>query len=266
MLRRFQEFQWGPLNATRLNELVDAITRLKQQVDGMAARQEVGKDMILARIKGNGFKLMKDAGGIDAVAYPFVEVGMSITPDGPTEEESRLEYAAIPGGVSSEQGAVLLSFEPTVSLKSGDIVIAHYAPMIVAHADRTKRVVYMVKQAQGGGAVVCQTLSASGWDYACEIRETGERITVENLYESEVYYGALDEQPECASLSPLPIPDGSRIWAFKYADAWYTMTPTPFSVACTCNDNTTPQGVARLAAAMEEKAASAMLEIQRGLY
>ncbi len=40
MLRRFEQFQWGPLNATRLNELVDSITSLQQQVRQMQSKQE----------------------------------------------------------------------------------------------------------------------------------------------------------------------------------------------------------------------------------
>lgn len=266
MLRRFDQFQWGPLNAVRLNELVDAITRLQQQVAQFVPTRERGKDMILARVASEGIRLQDDGEGIKAVSYEFDEVGMSIVPDGPTGPNSRMEYAAIPGGVSSDGGAVLLCLDESASMNLGDIVVAHYAPMIVAHADRAKRVVYIVRESKGGSVVVCQVVGGGGTGYKCDIQGTGERITVENLYETAGYYGALDEQPECAALSPLGIPDGSRIWAFKYAGLWYTMTPTAFSVTCTCNDETTPQGVARLQAAMESKAATAMLDIQRGLY
>ena len=266
MLRRFEQFQWGPLNATRLNELVDSITSLQQQVRQMQSKQEPGKDMILARIGGDGIRLQDGGEGLKAVSYEFAEVGMSIVPDGPTGPESRMEYAAIPGGVSSDGGAVLLCLDDAVTLNRGDIVVAHYAPMIVAHSDRTKRVVYIVRESKGGATVVCQVVGGGASGYDCDVEGTGERISVENLYETAGYYGALDEQPECAALSPLAIPDGSRIWAFNYGGRWYTMTPTAFSVSCTCNDETTPQGVARLEAAMESKAATAMLDIQRGLY
>ena len=265
MLRRFQDFQWGPLNATRLNELVDSITRLQQQVAQFVPTRERGKDMILARIKDDGTRLNGNDTGIKTKAYGFAEVGMSILPDGAVGPQSYVEYAEIPGGVSSDTGSVLLALDQSSGLTVGQVVIAHHAPMIVAHSDSTKRVVYTVRESSGSDVVVCEVVGGSGSGYKCDVKGTGERIIVENLYETAGYYGALDEQPECAALSPLGIPDGSRIWAFKYGGLWYTMTPTAFSVSCTCNDDTTPEGMMRVQQALEAKAAAAMLDIQRGL-
>ena len=122
MLRRFEQFQWGPLNATRLNELVDSITSLQQQVRQMQSKQEPGKDMILARIDDDGFTLQTGGRNVPAVAYPFSEVGLAITPDGDTNGASSVSYENIPGGITSTNGAVLLAFEDSPTMKRGDVV------------------------------------------------------------------------------------------------------------------------------------------------
>lgn len=266
MLRRFDQFQWGPLNAVRLNQLVDAVVRLQQRVDAMPSAAVRYKDRIMVRIEGEPLQFGERGcvDGVPAVSYPFTQVEMTIPDGGSITERSCMEITVPGDAIASSKGAVLVVVEQAPTLEKGDLVAADRAPITFA-APPDKQVVYVAQGRPMQQVLVCQVLSASGWDYECVVQESGQRIKVQNLYESEVYYGALDEQPECANLSPLPIPDGSLIWAFRYAQKWYTMTPTAFSVACTCDDATTPGGALRAQQALEAKAAAAMLEIQGGL-
>lgn len=269
-LQRFQNFQFGALDASRLNQLVDAVMRLEQRVEQVTRQYEPTKDVILARITGTGTQAAFDAcqRAVRAVSYPFEEVGLGIQKEGAIKSETCIETYAIEGGLSDTNGAFLLMMESEPSLEVGAVVKAHLASRSDYATAVDKGMVYIATPISAPSAVVTGIViggPGAGSEYTVRIDGTGERITVQNLYESEVYYGALDEQPECASLSPLPIPDGSRIWAFRYRTEWYTCVPTPFSVTCLCNDDTTGPGAARALASIESKAASAMLGIAERL-
>lgn len=237
MLRRFQEFQWGPLNATRLNELVDSIVRLQQQVAQFTPTKEPGKDTILVRIEGDGSTLQSGGRRVASVAYDFTEVGLAITPDGDTSGGSEVRYEDIPGGISSRSGAVLLAFEESPSMQDGDVVIAHYAPMIVAHADRERKTVYMVRTPPKPFVDLYTVMGeASGTGRYTVVRANATNPVpeeIENIYETSGHYGALDEpQNECASLEPRRLRVGDTVWGFRISAFLYTCAPTAFSVAC----------------------------------
>ena len=255
MLRRFQEFQWGPLNATRLNELVDAITRLQQQADAAQKVLERTKDTILVRIEGDGSTLQSGERRVASVAYDFTEVGLAITPDGDTSGGSEVRYEDIPGGISSSGGAVLLAFEESPSMKDGDVVIAHYAPMVVAHADRERKTVYMVRTPPKPSVDLYTVMGeASGTGMYTVVRANAANPVpeeMENIYETSGHYGALDEpQNECASLEPRRLRVGDTVFGFRISAFLYTCAPTAFSVACQdCGTN--PGGA--LAATFDER-------------
>ena len=269
MLRRFANFQIGALDANRLNEMLAAIVRLEQRVMMMPMQQERNKDVILARITGEGVKAGYELcqGAVRCVSYPFEEVGLAIQQPGPISGDTCVQTDRIEGGLSSDGGAFLLMIEGEPTLKPQDVVKAHLASRADRGTASDKGMVYIgTAVGKSDGVVTGEVISASPSGYLMEIDGTGERVDVLNLYEAAAYYGAMDEQPECAALSPLPIPDGSRIWAFQYRSEWFTCIPTAFSVACTCNDDATGAGAARALASIESKAASAMLNLGRTIY
>ena len=251
MLRRFQDFQWGPLNAVRLNELVDAITRLQQEVQGMQATAGRGKDMILARIDGDGFALRTGGRNVPAVGYPFSEVGLAITPDGDTNGASQVSYENLPGGITSTGGAVLLAFEESPTMQEGDVVIAHYAPMIVAHADKARKTVYMVKTMPKPSVRLYEIVddgNGLGKYLVVPDGESSPVTEIENVYETSGYYGALDEpQNECAELVPRALRFGDKVFGFTVGELLYTCAPSAFGVSCQpCGSNpVTAQAVAQ---------------------
>ena len=265
MLRRFDQFQWGPLNAQRLNQLVDAVTSLQQQVRAMPSGAVMTKDRIMVRIEGEPLRFGDGEclNAVVGVSYPFTQIEMAIPDVADVTSRTCLEVTVPPDAIASDKGHLLVVIEQAASLEKGDIVMAERAPLSFA-APLNKQVMYVGQGKAAPQLVVCEVIGG-GPEYECVIPESGMRISVENLYEVEAHYGAMEQQTECAELSPLPIPDGSRIWAFKYGQRWYTMTPTAFSVSCTCNDTTTPEGMMRVQQALEAKAAAAMLDIQRGL-
>lgn len=266
MLRRFDQFQWGPLNATRLNELVDAIMRLRQEVQQLQARPERGKDMILARINGDGNTLKVEENSVAGVAYPFSEVGLAITPDGAVDATAQVSYENIPGGIDSASGAVLIAFEEAPTMNRGDVVIAHYAPMIVAHTGGAKRVVYMVKTMPRPSidlyTVVGEAVGTGRYVVVRANSPAQSEEEIENIYETSSYYGALDEpQNECAELQPRRLRTGDQVFGFRVGTFLYTCAPTAFTVACQdCGSNpVTANAVAQSSAAADLLSAEMLL-------
>ncbi len=62
---------------------------------------------------------------------------------------------------------------------------------------------------------------------------SGATRTMENLYETSDYYGALlGTQNPCATLTPGRLGPGDRVFGFTYGGQLVTCAPTPFSVVC----------------------------------
>lgn len=267
MLRRFDQFQWGPLNAVRLNELVDAITRLQQQVAQFTPTRERGKDMILARIKGEGRQLRTQEceNSVRMVSYPFDEIGISISTGSDTiGENSCASYSAIEGGVTSDGGSLLMSREDEPALNDGDVVMANYAPGIVSYLDGRRRAVYLITQAARPVMGLYLVLGSLGSGRYSVVDATFPGLgpeEMENIYETSTWYGAKDPpQNPCAQLQERSLRVGDEVFGFKVGGSLYTCAPTAFTVECLpCG--TAPQGISALydSAGAEAAAASKML-------
>jgi hypothetical protein len=254
-LQRFQNFQFGALDAGRLNQLVDAVMRMEQRVEQMARPYEPTKDVILAQIIGAGTKAGYDLcqGAMRCVSYPFQEVGLGIQRAGPIDAGTCVQPYQIEGGLSSTQGAFLLLIEKEPSLAIGDVVKAHLASRADVGTAEDKGMVYIgtpVAPANAGNVELATVVAGGNGLYDCTLDESGEPIQAYNLYETNDYYGALDATVECAVLSvSQTIPAGSTIWVFRPivngapSATWVTMTPVPFDSACTCNPGTIQQQV-----------------------
>lgn len=267
MLRRFQDFQWGPLNATRLNELVDSITRLQQQVAQFVPTRERGKDMILARIKGEGRKLMTQEcdNSVRMVSYPFDEIEISIRSGSSTiGENSCASYSAVDGGVTSDGGSLLMSREDDPSFTDGDVVMANYAPGIVSYFDDRRRAVYLITQAARPVMGLYLVLGSLGNGRYSVVDATFPGVgpeEMENIYETSTWYGAKDPpQNPCAQLQERTLRVGDEVFGFKVGGSLYTCAPTAFGVECLpCG--TAPEGIAAMydSAGAEAAVASKML-------
>lgn len=250
-LRRFQNLQLGALNAQRMNEIVDAISRLQAKVDGRTGDMEAVRDRILVRVTGQGVATGFDGctQAIRCVSYPFTEIFLRIGESGNVTAGTCVQYDIPDGAIASTRGALLLTFEDAPSLAVGSAMIAHLAPISLAGNADDKQVVYVasVPSSAGGELRIC-TLSEALADgkYSGTLNaegSNGEEIEIENLYETQNYYGAAQVTLECAEIvTGQRLPIGSDVWAMKVggrgarAGEWVTMTPTPFGVDCTCGE------------------------------
>jgi hypothetical protein len=249
-IRRFQNFALGALTAARLNELADAIMRLEARVDRAERDVEPVRSSILVRITGQGTKTSQDGceSAIPAVSYPFTQIMLVVSAAGPVNSATCVSATIPEDAIRSQRGAILVKFEEEPSLGVGDAVFADLAPYGLATAD-DKAMIYVVS---GGAApigvmrICTLTEALADGMYKGELNGDREEIEIENLYESQNYYGAASVTLECASLvTGQRLPIGSDVWAMKLQGRaaegepereWITMTPVPFGVECTCGD------------------------------
>jgi hypothetical protein len=256
-LRRFQNLQIGALTAQRMNELVDAVTRLQQRIDMMPTAIEPIRQTILVQITGSGIALRREGceggEGVAAVSYPFGEVTVTIKPDGNITGASCMSYEFVEGGIHDGRGAVLLALEEVPSLNAGQVVVAHYCAGAVTVAEESRQMVY-VAATGGKPAVDTYTIISSldvGFYNAVIIGATGSGPTViENLYETNDWYGAMAEPTNpCAELVPRALRPGDVVFGFTVGSNTYTCAPSSFGVICQdCSTN--PGGA--LAATFDE--------------
>ena len=238
MLRRFDQFQWGPLNAQRLNELVDSIVRLQQQVAAMLQHEERTKDVILAVITGPGTASSRESERcIPIVSYPFEEVGFVFPKEGSIKSDNCVTFDRVEAGLNSGRGAFLVTLEQDPKLTPGTVVKAHLATRIAGATASDKDMVYIATpliESLVFNAVITAVLPEDG-KYEAGREGAGESIVfaLENIYETSGHYGALDEPlNECANLTPRRLRVGDLVFVWRHDDAYYTMAPTAFDVEC----------------------------------
>lgn len=276
-LRRFQNFQVGALTAERLNELVDAVSRLQAKVDAIPTGIEPVRERILARITATATVSDGTActGGVPVVSYPFSQVFVTIAQDGAITAGTCVRMEIPDDAISSQRGAYLIRFEKEATLKVGDIVNAQLASIALDGSAQDKQQVYIVADGLmgGGGEMRIATLTQAltiGM-YKATLNGDNQEVELNNLYETQGYYGAGAASTECATVSPGTLALGAQVWASKvggtgdWRGKWITMTPVPFSAECTCGDLGQPLSLMSGKAGVEEQAAGIVSRIMGGL-
>lgn len=237
-LQRFQNFQIGALDAARLNQMVDTIMRLERAVAQMQRPYEPTKDVILALITGPGIPAGRDSEDcIPCVGYPFEEVGLAIAEEGSIGSKTCVRTERIEGGLSSGQGAFLITFETTPNLTAGTVVKAHLASRAAAGTAADKGMVYVatpiIESAIYNGVVTAVLPQDGKYEAGMEGSQQSVIVDVTNIYETSGFYGVYDDpQNECAELVPRRLREGDLIPVWKHMGKHYTMAPTPFTVVC----------------------------------
>jgi hypothetical protein len=234
-IRRFQNFQLGALSASRLNEIVDSIARLEARVSQAVPSSERRSDSILVRIKGEG-RYTREAdcpGRVECCAYPFDEVFLSTSGSGLLGEATCVQYEVPEDAISSDRGAHLLIMEPLPVPRFGQVMAAQLAS--VTRSER--QMVYVATPAGESASVDVYTVLASSGNGTYSVRRasetSGEPETMENLYETSDYYGALlAPQNPCATLTPRTLGAGDRVFGFTSGGRLFTCAPTAWTVEC----------------------------------
>lgn len=238
-LRRFDQFQFGPLNAARMNEMVDAIVALQRKAAEPIPQRPPLKDTIVAVILGEGVKLKSEdceGGGQPAVMYEFREVGLKTSPEGAIGSNTCLNMHLVDGGVGTDTNGILFGLEVEPSLKPGDVVMCHRVGESYVSDGISPKVVYIASTPPAPSVNTYIIIGASSESSYIGVRAdfpgTGNE-TIVNLYEESDHYGADDDpQNECATLTPRRLRAGDRVFGYKIGNTVYTCAPTAWTVEC----------------------------------
>lgn len=257
MLRRFENFKVGALDARRLNEMVDVIIDLQRKVDRIPKFDYSQYGSFLARItervdtyeaQGEGNTLQP----LDIALYKFEEIAIRAVYAGSSSFGTSYIgfYRHADGMLSSasmaqqygDRSAEPLLVDVGVSeyrYKVGDIV-----PCFKARIDTTAfgstddaQYIYVISSSSPSETVGVYDVLASMPNGMYSVRSiddsTGEPEIMENLYETSDYYGALlGTQNPCATLTPRRLGQPDRVFGFTQRGKLYTCSPTAWGVEC----------------------------------
>lgn len=287
MLRRFENFRIGALDAKRLNDMQDAIIDLQKRVERIPEYRDQQYGMTLARIKSRAGISQADCvppGGakrINCAIYYFEEVLLRVDGTGsqPGAVDTCVAVKRYDGMLTSsnvswgpaEDGLapILLDLDASgYAYDAGDIVPCFRARIDYGQPEgglSKWRHLYVTRSTQAGAVrrfIVTEVKPEVGQYMAEEIPQHagGARTeTIYNLYESEEYYGALDANVPCATLAPRRLRVGDVVPVFEHRFLLLTMAPTAFDVTCLpCNGQAaaTPAGAQQ---AVKEAAAAGIM-------
>lgn len=241
MLRRFDQFQFGPLSANRLNQLVDAVIALQRKVEDQPKFDQPKRETIIAMVTGDGARLGSETCGdrsMPAVVYDFQEIGIRTEPQGPIGPSTCMVRSIPANGISNATNAMLVVFEDAPSLAIGDVVVCHRISESYISDGSSPKLVYVTSGRPAAAVqtyVIIGTKAGDAYSYI-GVREdfpgTGNE-TIINLYEQSMWYGAKDDpQNECATLVERRLRPGDLVFGYKIGDFVYTCAPTAWTVEC----------------------------------
>jgi len=248
--RRFTQGNFGALSARQYSEVQDAVQALISQRGGMNPRASRAPYPMLVRIKGIyaesrvGEPATVEGGQvIDATSYLFEQIHVRLSRDPGTVEIAARAYGTksrLQEGQDEDLTLVAIDLRKNSNIAQGTLVTV--IPLDVdagASADETasQQGLYMIVGQRDDGPVGVYTVLASMGGGMYSVRPdgdtSGEPLTMENLYETSDYYGALlGPSNPCASLSPRQLGPGDRVFGFTQGDTLFTCAPTAFSVEC----------------------------------
>jgi hypothetical protein len=248
--RRFTQGHIGALSARQYSEVQDAVQALISERGGMKARESRPPYPMLVRITGIYAEsrvgepgTVNGAEVIDATSYLFEQVHVRLS-RGP----GTVEVAARPYGTRSRQQEgqdedyTLVAIDPRKNSNIPEGTLATVIPLAVDAGEDANEVpsqqgLYLIVGMQDDGAVGIYTVVASMPGGMYSVRPvgdtTGEPQTMENLYETSDYYGALlGPGNPCATLTPRRLGPGDRVFCFTSGGALFTCSPTAWTVEC----------------------------------
>lgn len=245
--RRFTQGNFGALSARQYTDVQDTVAALARRSGVSTATQGAGRTHLLARLKdkfgssADGPGSVEGSRRIRAQAYNFEQVFVRVSDAGGVEVAER-GY-----GVSSEpadgapdtQRLLAIDFAGTDYAEDTIVMLVQIA---VDGGDSLNQVperqsLYAIVPTSApvsvGVYVVLAAMPAGMYSVRADNDTSGATSTMENLYETSDYYGALlGPQNPCATLTPGRLGPGDRVFGFTYGGKIVTCAPTAFYVAC----------------------------------
>jgi len=248
--RRFTQGHIGALSARQYSEVQDAVQALVSERGGLKPRTSRAPYPMLVRIKGIYAESRVGEPGtvdgaevIDATSYLFEQVHVRLS-----RAPGTVEIAARPYGTRSrlqegqDEDLTLVAIDPRRYSNIAEGTLVTVIPLAVDAGENADEVpaqqgLYLIVGMQDDGAVGVYTVLASMPNGMYSVRPVGDTTgapqTMENLYETSDYYGALlGPANPCATLSPRRLGPGDRVFGFTQGGALFTCSPTAWDVEC----------------------------------
>ncbi len=245
--RRFTQGNFGALSARQYTDVQDTVAALARRSGVSTATQGAGRTHLLARLKDK-FGASVDGPGsvagssrIRAQAYNFEQVFVRVTNAGGVEVAERgYGLSSDPAeGAPETQRLLAIDFAGTDYAEDTVVMLM---PIPVDGGESLNQVperqsLYAIVPTSApvsiGVYVVLAAMPGGMYSVRADDDTSGATSTMENLYETSDYYGALlGVQNPCATLAPGRLGPGDRVFGFTYGGTLVTCAPTPFGVAC----------------------------------
>ena len=245
--RRFTQGNFGALSARQYTDVQDTVAALARRSGVSTATQGAGRTHLLARLKDKFGTSIEGAGSvagssrIRAQAYNFALVFVRVSDSGAVEVAERgYGLSSDPAeGAPDTQRLLAIDFAGTDYPENTIVMLM---PIPVDGGDSLTQVparqsLYAILPTSApvsiGVYVVLAAMPSGMYSVRASDNTSGATQTMETLYETSDYYGALlGTQNPCATLTPGRLGPGDRVFGFTYGGTLVTCAPTPFSVAC----------------------------------
>jgi hypothetical protein len=245
--RRFTQGNFGALSAKQYTDVQDTVAALARRSGVSTATAGGARTHLLARLKDKFGASTEGAGSvagssrIRAQAYNFAQVFVRVSDSGGVEVAERgYGLSSDPAeGAPETQRLLAIDFAGT---DYAEDTIVMLMPIPVDGGDSLTQVparqsLYAIIPTSApvsiGVYVVLAAMPGGMYSVRADDDTSGATQTMENLYETSDYYGALlGVQNPCATLTPGRLGPGDRVFGFTYGGTLVTCAPTPFSVVC----------------------------------
>ena len=245
--RRFTQGNFGALSARQYTDVQDTVAALARRSGVSTATQGAGRAHLLARLKDKFGTSTEGAGSvagsarIRAQAYNFAQVFVRVSDTGAVEVAERGYGLSSnpPEGATDALRLLAIDFAGTDYPENTIVMLM---PIAVDGGESLTEVperqsLYAILPTSApvsvGVYVVLAAMPAGMYSVRADDDTSGTTQTMENLYETSDYYGALlGTQNPCATLTPGRLGPGDRVFGFTYGGTLVTCAPTPFSVVC----------------------------------
>lgn len=246
--RRFTEGRIGSLSARQYTEVQDAVRDLVSDLGVRSVDQLAPLRPMLVRIKQRLTTSTQGAGSVpgsnavNGAVYKFEQLFVRVT-------DSRIEVAKRDYGIESRDPvsgnendrAIAIDLTRDSNIPQNTIVTVYPAAIDMGesrNAVAAKQSVFVVMNPPASDSIGLYSIVSSTGEGTYTVREVGQSgsttETMINLYETNSWYGALDEpQNPCAQLEPRNLGAGSVVFGFRRGSGLYTCAPTSWTVTCT---------------------------------
>ena len=245
--RRFTSGSFGALSARQYTDVQDTVAALARRSGVSTATEGAGRTHLLARLKEKFGTSTEGSGSvagstrIRAQAYNFEQVFVRVSDSGGVEVAQRGYGLSSKPAEGAPDATRLLAID-FAGTDYPENTVVMLMPISVDGGESLTQVperqgLYAIVPTSAPSAIGVYTVISAQPAGRYTVRRSddtsGATESMENLYETSAYYGALlAPQNPCATLEPRRLGPPDRVFGFRFGGTLVTCAPTAFSVTC----------------------------------